>query len=168
VHLSWVLVARVGRPHGIKGEITVELHTDSPQLRFADGAQLHRDEAAPLVVESTRWHQGTLLVRFDGYHDRTLAESIRGAMLYVDPSSDPPSEDGSFADRELVGLTVLLDGVPIAEVTEVIHPPGSDLLAARTPGGRELLIPFVMEVVPEVDLVAGTLRITPPEGLLEL
>ena len=163
-----VVVGVVGRPHGIRGEVAVEPRTDEPDRRFAAGQEL-RSEGSPrtLTVASMRWHSGRMLVRFVDLDDRTAAEAFRGIRLVadVDPG-ERPEEPEEFYDRQLVGLAVqTLDGVRIGEVVTVLHPPGQDLLEIRTADGLRL-VPFVAELVPEVDLEQGLLTVADRDGLL--
>lgn len=167
-----LVVGRIGRAHGIRGDVFVDVRTDEPDERFAPGSVLVTDPeaAGPLVVERARWHSGKLVVAFLGYPDRTSAEKLRGIRLVIDSAELPPIEDpDEFHDHDLVGLRVLLpDGAPVGEVTEVIHGPAGELLAIRRVDGGELLVPFIREFVPTVDVPAGQLVIDPPAGLLEL
>lgn len=163
-----VLVGRIGRAHGIKGELTVEPRTDEPERRFAPGAVLREEGGSRrLTVASHRWHSGRLLVRFADVPDRSVAETLRGVLLVTEVNADEaPADDEEYWDRDLVGLTVLAaDGQPAGEVRRVQHGP-QDLLVVRTRAGEERLIPFVEALVPEVDLAAGTLRLADVAGLL--
>jgi 16S rRNA processing protein RimM len=173
-----LVVGRVGRPHGIRGELTMHVHTDEPDARFAAGSVLATEpaERGPLTVASSRWHSGRLLVRFEGYPDRTSAEDLRGTMLVMDSAEvEPTADPDEFHDYELLGLAVVTTaGDPVGAVTDVLHQ-GQDLLViAREPdltgdpGGREILVPFVAAIVPEVDVEARRLVIDPPPGLLDL
>ncbi|HEV2242512.1 MAG TPA: ribosome maturation factor RimM [Streptosporangiaceae bacterium] len=172
-----LVVGRVGRPHGIRGEVTVQVHTDDPDLRFAAGSILVTEPAArgPLTVSASRWHSGRLLVTFAGYADRDQAEDLRGTLLHIDSSAVGPAADPEeFHDYQLIGLDVLTRaGKPVGVVTDVLHQ-GQDLLVIRPPedgaAGEqgEVLVPFVGAIVPEVDVAAGRLVIDPPPGLLEL
>jgi 16S rRNA processing protein RimM len=166
-----VMVGRIGRAHGIRGDVVVGVRTDEPELRFAVGSRLDTDPASvgPLTVAAARWHSGELLVRFEGVRDRAVAEGLRGTWLSVDSATlAPPEDPDEFRDHELIGLAVLTaDGSPVGEVTDVHHY-GQDLLAIRAPGGGEILVPFVKAIVTEVDVPAGTLTIDPPPGLLDL
>jgi 16S rRNA processing protein RimM len=167
-----LVVGRIGRAHGIRGDVAVDVRTDDPERRFAPGATLDTEppERGPLTVESARWHSGRLLVRFDGCADRSAAESLRGIVLVADSSTSPPPEaPDEWWDHDLVGLAaVATDGATIGEVVEVLHPPGADLLVVRRPDGTEAFVPFVSEIVPEVDVAGGRLVVAPPEGLLDL
>ncbi len=168
-----LVVGRISRPHGVRGEMTVEVRTDDPDLRLAAGAVLATEPAAagPLKVTRSRWHSGRLLVSFDGVADRDQADQLRGTLLLVDSADlEDLADPDEFRDHQLVGLTVVdADRQPVGEVTQVLHY-GQDMLVVAGSGdraGREILIPFVSAIVPEVDLDAGQLRIDPPEGLLD-
>jgi len=167
-----VTVGRIGRPHGIRGDVVVGVRTDEPELRFAKGSRLDTDPAArgPLIVAASRWHSGQLLVRFEGITDRDAAAELGGTWLTVDSATlgalDDPDE---FRDGDLVGLTVrTADGTDVGTVDDVLHS-GQDVLVVRASSGSgEILIPFVKDIVPEVDLASGVIVITPPPGLLNL
>ena len=173
-----VVVGRIGRPHGVRGEVTVELRTDEPERRFADGAVLGTrlpsgdppsgDRPTTLTVASTRWHQSRLLVGFDRVADRTGAAALRGLTLVVDVDDDEtPDDPEEFYDHQLVGLTVLTtDGATVGELTEVIHGAGQDLIAVHTADDREVLVPFVSALVPVVDVAAGRVEVADRPGLL--
>ncbi len=166
-----LLVGRVAKAHGVRGELAVEVRTDDPQRRFAAGCVLDTEpaERGPLTVDAARWHRGRLLVRFREVPDRSAAEALRGTLLVVDSSSSPATEDpDEFWDHDLIGLTAALRaGEVVGEVVDVLHPPGADLLVVRR-DEREVLVPFVAAIVPEVDLAAGRVVLDPPEGLLDL
>ena len=165
-------VGRIGKPQGLRGEVTVEVRTDAPDVRFADGASLLTEpaERGPLIVESSREQNGRLMVAFVGVADRSQAELLRNTLLQVDAADVPASQDpDEFHDTQLVGLVAELpDGSRLGEVTEVLHLPQGDVLAVRREGAPEVLVPFVRAMVPEVDVVGGRVVIDPPEGLLEL
>jgi 16S rRNA processing protein RimM len=188
-------VGRVGRPHGIRGEVIVGVRTDEPDLRFAAGAVLDVERTLPgpgrageggvgdgqLTVASARWHSGQLLVAFAGITDRTTAGELTGSWLSVDSSQLPESTDpDEFRDHELIGLSVRTSaGDAVGVVADVLHY-GQDLLVVRRDGDQdgdqdgdrdagkagEYLVPFVKAIVPEVDVSAGVLVIDPPPGLL--
>lgn len=166
-----LVVGRIARAHGVGGEVSVEVRTDSPDTRFAPGMSLDTDppERGPLEVTRARWHAGRLLVAFASVADRGAAEALRGTLLVADSSTSPAVGDDEFWDHELVGLAaVTVDGTSLGTVEEVLHPPGADLLALRRPDGGEVLVPFVRAIVPTVDVPAGRLVVDPPEGLLDL
>jgi 16S rRNA processing protein RimM len=166
-----VVVGRIGRPHGVRGEVTVEVRTDDPDLRFVPGAALLTDPASrgPLTVVGARWHRDILLLTLEGIDSREVAETYRNTELLVPVADLPQLEDPEdFYDHQLVGLTARsTDDTVLGEVAAVRHE-GADLLVVRRPEGGEVLVPFVTAIVPTVDLEGGFLVVDPPEGLLEL
>ncbi|BAJ30968.1 MULTISPECIES: ribosome maturation factor RimM [Kitasatospora] len=166
-----LVVGKIGRAHGIRGDVSVEVRTDEPELRLGPGAVLLTDPAAigPLTIESGRVHSGRLLLRFAGVKDRTAAEALRGTMLIaeIDPEETPDDPD-EYYDHQLIGLDVVLaDGTPVGELTEVIHLPYQDLLTVQRPDGTEVLVPFVEQIVPVIDLDEQRVVLTPPPGLID-
>ena len=167
------LVGRVGRPHGVRGEVGVTVRTDAPDQRFTVGAQLAAGAGRVLTVSSARPHAGRLLVRFEGVDDRAAAEALCGTLLTVDVRTLAPIEDpDEFHDHELEGLLVVdTAGAELGTVREVLHTPGGDLLVivpgSETGGSEDVLVPFVRAIVPEVDLAARRVVLDPPEGLFE-
>ncbi|MGY1604770.1 ribosome maturation factor RimM [Geodermatophilus sp. SYSU D00815] len=166
-----MVVGRIGRPHGVRGEVTLEVRTDDPDLRFTPGAVLRTDPASrgPLTVARARWHREVLLLTLEGVESREGAEELRDTLLLVDVAALPALDDpDDFYDHQLVGLTArLTDDSVLGEVAAVRHE-GADLLVVRRPDGGEVLIPFAKAIVPTVDLAAGHVVVDPPEGLLEL
>ncbi|MFD7549195.1 ribosome maturation factor RimM [Streptomyces sp. NPDC059816] len=166
-----LVVARIGRAHGIKGEVTVEVRTDEPELRLAPGAVLATDPAAtgPLTIETGRVHSGRLLLRFAGVRDRGAAEALRNTLLIaeIDPD-ESPAEPDEYYDHQLMDLDVVtIDGTPVGRITEISHLPSQDLFVVERPDGREELIPFVEEIVVEIDLAEQRAVIDPPPGLID-
>ena len=149
-------VGRIGRAHGLKGEVTVVLTTDRTE-RVEPGAVLHAGDR-PLTVVSSRPHQGRWIVAFDGVADRSTAEALRGAVLSAEPLDDP---DALWV-HDLVGAEVVTaDGRACGRVTEVVANPAHDLLELDS--GR--LVPVVF-VVDESGL-PDRLVIDPPPGLID-
>ncbi|MEU8463081.1 ribosome maturation factor RimM [Streptomyces sp. NPDC029003] len=166
-----LVVARIGRAHGIKGEVTVEVRTDEPELRLGPGAVLETEPASagPLTIETGRVHSGRLLLRFAGVKDRTGAEALRNILLIaeVDPE-ELPAEPDEYYDHQLMDLDVVLeDGTEIGRITEISHLPSQDLFIVERPDGTEVMIPFVEEIVAEIDLEEQRCVITPPPGLID-
>ncbi|MEV0582423.1 ribosome maturation factor RimM [Nonomuraea sp. NPDC050310] len=159
-------VGRIGRPHGVRGEMTVEVRTDDPEERFRPGTVFATD-AGTVVVEAARWHKGVLLLSVEGVRSREAAEELRDTMLLIDSEDVAPTGDpDEFHDHQLIGLAVVtVSGEPVGEVTDVLHH-GQDLLVVRRGGGEDAYIPFVKALVPEVDVEGGRLVVDPPEGLL--
>jgi len=170
-----VVVGRVGKPHGIKGEVTLDVRTDEPDRRFAAGTTLRAEAPAgaarrpsSLTVIGSRWHQSTLLVTFEELVDRNAAEAVRGTVLFATlGSGDVPEDPEEYYDHQLVGLAAVdTDGTPLGEVTAVVHGSAQDLLTIRTPDGRNTLVPFVAALVPEVDLPGGRIVVADRPGLV--
>lgn len=170
---DYLVVGRIGKPHGLRGEVSVEPRTDEPDRRFAVGASLGAQrkrpgalETATLTVAGTRWHSGRLLVTFEEIADRNAAEDARGTVLVVPVDPDEMPEDPEeFYDHQLVGLSVVATtGELLGELAEVVHGAAQDLLVVKA-GGREVLVPFVAELVPEVDLAGRRVVVDDGPGL---
>ncbi|AEF40017.1 ribosome maturation factor RimM [Hoyosella subflava] len=169
-----LVVGRIAKSHGIRGEIVVEVRTDEPEQRFAVGAQLRarapRSSAVTaFTVEAAREHSGRLLVRLAGVADRESADSLRGMLFVVDSSELPASGDDEYYDHELEGLVVrFASGGDLGVIREVLHTAAGETLSIEATDGREVLIPFITDFVPVVDVPGGFVEVTPPDGLLEL
>ena len=170
-----VVVGRIGKPHGIRGEVTLDVRTDEPERRFAPGTTLRAEapagadrRPASLTVARARWHQSTLLVTFEELADRNAAEAARGTVLHATIGPDDMPEDpDEYYDHQLVGLDVVdLDGTLLGQVKALVHGSAQDLLTVRTPDGRDTLVPFVSALVPEVDLDAGRIVVADRPGLV--
>lgn len=172
-----IVVGRIGKPHGIKGEVSVETRTDEPDRRFADGAVLKAANKRPenpgadgpstLTVVGSRWHSGRLLVRFEQIADRNAAEQARGTVLSIDLDPDERPEDPEeFYDHQLVGLAVVTtEGAPVGTLREIVHGSAQDLLVIDTEG-PDVLVPFVSALVPVVDVPGGRIVVEDLPGLL--
>ena len=168
-----LVVGRVGRAHGVLGEATIEIRTDLPDERFVVGAELVTDPVGngPLTIESTRDHNGILLLKFKEVKDRTAVERIRDTLLMadVDFEEDQRSADvNEYHVQQLIGCDVVDDaGTKLGVLTDVLNLPGQDVLAIQSNSG-EVLLPFIAEFVPEVDIENRRIVVCPPSGLLEL
>lgn len=162
-------VARIGRPHGLRGEVAIDVRTDVPHERFVVGARLATEprDAGPLEVARVREAQGRWYVTFVQAPDRTAAEALRGVELLVDADGEPDDEDAWYP-HELVGLRAehAADGRLLGEVTGLEHLPAHDVLVVREPDGSRTLVPFVRAIVPVVDVAGGRVVLDPPGGLL--
>lgn len=169
-----VRVGRLTKAHGLKGALKIELYTDIPEQRFVPGAtfSLQVPDESPwsgktLELNELRWYNEHPVVFFKGVDDRTAAESLARAILWIDEDEAISIvEDNAWYDHQLVGLRVLRDGVDIGSIASLEHMPAQDLLTIKTESG-DVLVPFVAAIVPEVNLEAGTVTITPPAGLFE-
>ncbi|WP_102192004.1 ribosome maturation factor RimM [Microbacterium aurantiacum] len=165
-------VGRLVKAHGLKGGLKLELYTDNPERRFVVGAEftLQVPEASPwhgktITVREYRVMNGSPVVFFDDVDDRSSAESLVRAILWIDQDNDEV-EDNAWFDHQLVGLDVVRDETVVGRVARVEHFPAQDLLIVRS-GEREIMVPFVAAIVPTVDVAAGRVIVTPPPGLFE-
>jgi len=152
------------------GEATIEVRTDVPDERFYIGAKLltEPESVGPLTITSARDHNGILLLKFAGADDRNAVEKMRDTLLKaeIDMSQENLHED-EFHVQQLIGLKVHTDGGDyVGTLTDVLNLPGQDLLSVATERG-EILVPFVAEIVPDIDLQGGIITIVPPPGLLD-
>ncbi len=170
-----LVVGRIGKPHGIRGEVTIDVRTDEPERRFAPGttlrAQPPQGSHSPLrslTVVRAKWHSNALLATFEEIGDRNAAEAARGIVLHTTLAADEVPEDpDEYYDHQLVGLAAYdLDGTHLGELTGVQHGSAQDLLTVRTPDGRDTLVPFVAALVPEVDVPGGRVVIADRPGLV--
>ncbi|MGN7800905.1 ribosome maturation factor RimM [Leifsonia sp. 22587] len=167
-------VGRLTKAHGLKGALKLELFTDEPEKRFVPGAVFtlqvptaSKWHGKTLELRELRWYNGHPVGFFEGVDDRTEAETLVKAILWVSQDvKELPEEEDAWYDHQLVGLEAVRDGVTVGRVARVDHLPAQDLLAVATADG-EVLVPFVKAIVPEVDLAAGTVTLTPPAGLFE-
>ncbi|WP_405375819.1 MULTISPECIES: ribosome maturation factor RimM [unclassified Microbacterium] len=170
-------VGRLVKAHGLKGALKLELFTDDPDGRFVPGAvfTLQVPESSPwhgkaVTVREFRWMNTHPVIFLEGVDDREAAESIVRAILWLDQDeAEQSTEDDAWFDHQLIGLDVVRDGAVIGTVTRIDHFPSQDLLSVRLEGDddREVLVPFVKAIVPEVDMTARRLIVTPPAGLFE-
>ncbi|PJM73234.1 16S rRNA processing protein RimM [Bifidobacterium primatium] len=191
--LTLLRVCRIGRAQGLKGEVNVRAFTDEPEERFAPGSVLLTEDGREFEVVRSRKFKERWIVLFKGVADRNASEALNGTMLYVEPtySDDGDDEDDGFYAEDLIGLEARIyedkdtdgntdsdadgsdnDGsdaayVVAGKVTDVMESPAQWLLTITEPSGAESLVPFVEEIVPEVDPDEGYLVLTPPNGLLQ-
>lgn len=157
-------VGRIGRAHGILGEATIEVRTDLAEERFAIGAKVETDSHGDLIVASARVHNGILLLGFEGISDRNTIEKYRNILLFSEVDIDEPGlDEDDYHVLQLVGCQAYsIDGDLLGEVSEVLNLPGQDVLSIETDSG-EILIPFVRQLVPVVDIKAKRITVIPPE-----
>lgn len=165
-------VGRLVKAHGLKGALKLELYTDNPAGRFFPGAEftLQVPEASPwhgktITVREYRVMNGNSVVFFEGVEDRTGAESLVRAILWIDQNDDE-TEDNAWFDHQLVGLDIVRDDEVVGKVARVDHFPAQDLLIVKV-GSDEVMVPFVEAIVPTVDVPGGRIVVTPPPGLFE-
>jgi 16S rRNA processing protein RimM len=167
-------VGRLTKAHGLKGAIKVELYTDAPEKRFVPGAVFSlqvptssRWHGKTLELNELKWYNSHAVAFFKGVSDRTEAESLIKAILWIDQDlAEASEEEDAWFDHQLVGLRVIRDGVEVGTVSQIDHFPAQDLLTVATASG-DVLVPFVKAIVTAVDVTAGTMTVTPPIGLFE-
>ena len=167
-------VGRLTKAHGLKGAIKVELYTDAPEKRFVPGAvfslQVPTSSAwhgKTLELNELKWYNSHAVAFFKGVSDRSEAESLIKAILWIDQDlAEDSEEEDAWFDHQLVGLRVLRDGIEVGTVAQIDHFPAQDLLTVTTASG-DVMVPFVKAIVTAVDIKAGTLTVTPPLGLFE-
>jgi 16S rRNA processing protein RimM len=166
-----LVVGRVLRPHGVRGEVTVQVLSDAPE-RFAPGAELGVGDPdglsppRPVTVRAARLHQGRLLVSLEGVEDRDAAEGLRGAWLSIPVAAARPLKPGEFWPHQLVGLAVVdRQGRRRGRVADVVRGAAHDLLSVELPGGDSALVPAVAALV-TVELEAGRVLVEAVPGLL--
>ncbi|MGO4493733.1 ribosome maturation factor RimM, partial [Arthrobacter sp. 2YAF22_2] len=147
------------------------LLTDAPGDRFVPGTQfvVEPASAGPLTVESARWNKDILLLAFEGVETRNDAEALRGAKLFVETEDlAEEDDDEGWYEHELVGLDVRVGDTVVGKVSGLHTLPVQDLLVVTDQGGKEILIPFVEQIVPEVNIAEKYVLVTPPDGLFEV
>jgi 16S rRNA processing protein RimM len=161
------VIARLGKPHGIKGEFTVEVRTDRPEERLTPGESFATDpDIGPLTLKSARWHRDRLLLAFEEVPDRNRAEEIRNTLILAAQDDDDEDADAWYLD-DLIGLKVYEDDELVGEIVDVTNGVAQDLLHMKHTAGHVVLIPFVTAIVPEVDVESGRIDVTPPAGLFD-
>ena len=162
-------VARIGKPHGIRGEVTVQVLTDAPEDRFAPGAvfEVEHPTFKKLTVEGARWNKEILLLAFEELLDRNTAETVRGAKLFIDTEEVEDDSEGWY-EHELVDLEARVGDKVVGKVTALRTGNVQDLLVVKSTEGDEVYVPFVESIVPEVNIEGGYILMTPPEGLFEI
>ncbi|RAX49921.1 ribosome maturation factor RimM [Arthrobacter sp. AQ5-05] len=162
-------VARIGKPHGIRGEVTVQVLTDAPEDRFVPGAvfEVEHPSIKQLTVEGARWNKEILLLAFEELLDRNTAETVRGAKLFIDTEEVEDDSEGWY-EHELVDLEARVDDKVVGKVTALRTGNVQDLLVVESTAGDEIYVPFVEDIVPEVNIEGGYIMLTPPAGLFEV
>jgi 16S rRNA processing protein RimM len=164
----------VRRPHGVKGEVFVAVDTDRPNHVFQPGRVLHLGdgegnlERRTLTLGSIRATTGGAILRFDGVQSREQADQLRGHALLIEAAEAQPAGPDEVHHRDLVGLTAVADGETLGKVEEIVEMPAGELLVVRGAGRKEILIPFVRDIVQAIDLDRRELRLRLPEGFLEI
>lgn len=163
-----ITVGRIGRPHGIRGDVTVEVRTDEPERYFQVDGVVTVDGHA-VTIARVRWQGSHLVLGFVGVDDRDEAEALRNSLMMCERDDDETPEDpNEFYDAALIGCDVFdTAGTRLGSVADVLHLPAQDVLVVVDAEDREHLVPFITEFVPDVSVKEGRVVIAPPEGLLD-
>ncbi|MGZ4113482.1 MAG: ribosome maturation factor RimM [Actinomycetota bacterium] len=160
-----VVVGRVTRAHGVKGEVAVMVLTEVGE-RFEPGGVVYLEDGRRLSVAESRPHRGRMLVTFDGVRDRDAADKLVQRNLVVPESESPPLPDGSYWDHQLIGSEVVTEsGRSLGELRDVIHTPANDVWSAIDQDGTETLVPAIADVVASVDVDAKRVIVREVPGL---
>ncbi len=166
-----ILLGRITRPHGIKGEVRVAFFGDRPEILNGPlWLSSHSGQARPLRVLAWRVQQEQLILALQGVEDRNQAEALRNAEILVAEADMPPPGEDELYLHQLMGLEVHQACPPrlLGVLENVIFPAGQELWSIISPDGKEILFPAVAEFVEDIDLDAGRIVVNPPEGLLDL
>ncbi|SDE45138.1 ribosome maturation factor RimM [Glycomyces harbinensis] len=172
--MTELVVGRIVRPHGLRGEVVVEVRTDDPEARFQPGVEYRTKggqlKGAPLTAVTVRWHQGRPMIGFEGHSDRNASELLRGVVLSVEVEEEElVADEDEVHDTLLIGLIVAdLEGAEIGTVQRVDHGAAYETLVVKRKGRTPALVPFVADMIREVDVEAGIITVDLPPGLLEL
>jgi 16S rRNA processing protein RimM len=170
---KWFNVGKIVNTHGIRGEVRVISKTDFPEERYKKGNTLYlfkenEIEPIPLKIESHRTHKNFDLLTFENYTNVNMAESLKGGILKVPESQLGELEEGEYYFHEIIGCTVYTDeGEEIGKIREILTPGANDVWVVKRNGGKEVLIPYIDEIVSKIDVEAKKITITPMEGLLD-
>lgn len=172
--MDHLIVARVRRPHGVRGEVLVSLETDRPQEVFGAGAKLLLGDRSgnpagrELVVHRMRPTTGGAILKFQGIDDRNDVDGLRGGSLLIDADAAAPAADDEVHYRDLVGLSARADGETVGTVADIMDLPTGAMLVIRSGTAKEILVPLVGPLIEEVDLQSREIRLRLPEGYLEI
>ena len=170
--LEDVVIAHIVKARGIKGEVACDVLTDFPErFRSFDPVtvSLPGGERLRLAIQSSWFHKGRVVLKFEGYDTMSAAEKLVGASVLIAESAQVPLEGGLFYEHEIVGSRVTsVGGRFVGRVTQLMRTGGTDLLVVEGEDDREHLIPFTEEICTDVDVKRKLILISPPEGLLDL
>ncbi|PZT55985.1 ribosome maturation factor RimM [Paenibacillus silvae] len=164
-------VGKIVNTHGIRGELKIMPLTDFPEVRFAKNAELFLftsdDRPMPVTVESARLHKNMYIVRLKEYGNINEVEKFKGGMAKVSKENLADLEEGEYYFHQIVGCSVITEeGETLGTITEILTPGANDVWVVKTPGGKEVLIPVIDDVVLDVDVEQKQVKIHLMEGLL--
>jgi 16S rRNA processing protein RimM len=164
---DFLAVGKLRRPHGLHGEILMELLTDFPE-RLTDGMLLYVGaEYRPLRMLHTRRHRELLIVTFEGYETPEGVGELRNQFVFV-PTADIPSlPEGEYYHHQMLGLQVVSEsGVSLGKLEEILETGANDVYVIRRENAADILIPAIDPVILEIDLKKGEMRVSLLPGLM--
>lgn len=164
-------IGKIVNTHGLKGEVKVKIETDFPE-RFDKGNKVFislNGDYTPLIISQSRLHKGMQIVKFEGYESINQVEAWKTANLYIQDSQQSVLAEDEFYYHEIIGCDVYtLEEEWLGEVTSILTPGANDVWVVKKENGKELLIPYIDDVVKEINTEAKTIRIYLMEGLDDL
>lgn len=164
-------IGKIVNTHGLKGEVKVKIETDFPE-RFDKGNKVFislNGDYTPLIISQSRLHKGMQIVKFEGYESINQVEAWKTANLYIQDSQQSVLAEDEFYYHEIIGCDVYtLEEEWLGEVTNILTPGANDVWVVKKENGKELLIPYIDDVVKEINTEAKTIRIYLMEGLDDL
>ncbi|MEW6083071.1 MAG: ribosome maturation factor RimM [Chloroflexota bacterium] len=165
----YLSVGFLRRPHGLQGEIIMDLHTDFPE-RMASGRKLFvGDEHKPMTLTSVRPHQSGLLVKFKNVETPEAAGLFRNQWVFIKTKDAPPLPEGQIYQHELIGFKVVEDDDhPLGELVEILETGANAVYVVRDDSGREILLPAIPSVILDVEVDSRTMRVHLLDGLIDI
>ncbi|MDR4927576.1 ribosome maturation factor RimM [Peribacillus simplex] len=170
---KWFNVGKIVNTHGLLGEVRVISSTDFPEKRFKVGNTLYlfmdtEKKPLPLIIRSHRNHKNFNLLTFENYYNVGQVEAFKNGVLKVKEAQLGKLDEGEFYFHEIIGCSVFTDeGMEVGEIIEVLTPGANDVWVIKKAGSKDILIPYIEQIVKEVDISAKKVIITPMEGLLD-
>jgi 16S rRNA processing protein RimM len=156
---AFLVVGKLRRPHGVQGEIPLELFSELLELLEPEQTVYVGERHQPLVVKDSRWKQDLLLLKFHNMDDRTAVEGLTNDLVYVKTSQLPPLDEGEYYYHQLIGLDVYEEEDYLGVLTEILQTGANDVYLVTDVAGKETLIPDTDEVVLDIDVNAGIMRV---------
>ena len=157
------------RPHGVRGEIMLEIQTEQPQIFVPEAKFYLGEEYLPHIIASSRPHKKGILLSFDGIQDRDEIGDFRNTHVYAKISDLPTLDEDDFYGHEIIGLEVIEDetGDSLGKIKEIIKTGANDVYVVTQESGNEILLPAIPEVVLDIDLAEGQMSVFLLDGLIE-
>lgn len=164
---DFLVVGKLRRPHGVRGEILMDVYTDFPE-RIHPGVVLYAGEQHQMLhVRSTRWHKSAMLIAFEEFSNREQVGELRNQIVHVPTGDRPPLPEGEYYHHQLIGLSVVTEsGNPLGVIKEILETGANDIFIVKTPGSGDVLLPVIDEVILDIDLDRGQIRVHLLPGLL--